>query len=73
MLGKILCKLGIHQWLDDTCWYPSFDAPIITRYEGRLVCGRCGKVDEVIFTYDEVTGQPLDIIQNGVVTKYADI
>lgn len=66
MFGKLLCKIGLHDMRGGDKWLPDFHARIITRYESRYQCTRCGKVDEVVFTYDEITGEGLEIIQNGV-------
>lgn len=66
MLGKLLCKLGLHDWHGGSRFYPDFYAKIITRFETRFECERCGKVDETISTFDEVTGALLENTYNGV-------
>lgn len=66
MFGKFLCMLSLHDWQGGSRFYPDFYARIITRFETRFECSRCGKVEESISTYDEVTGALLENTHNGV-------
>lgn len=66
MLGKLLCRLSLHDWHVADRWYPDFHARIVTRVETRSCCSRCGRVDEYVSTFDEITGAPLENTHNGV-------
>ncbi len=50
---KILCILGLHDWQFYEEWYPSFDAPIITRWLHVITCRRCGKESRSDTTFSQ--------------------
>ena len=46
MIGKILCRLGLHRTVFKATYLPSIDAEIITDFITQVKCLRCGKVIE---------------------------
>jgi len=41
---NILCKLGFHKLSSQTSFFPSIHAKIVTSFNIKIVCDRCGKV-----------------------------
>lgn len=53
MLGNLLCRMGFHRLARHEKWTPSILAPIVTEFEQKLTCTRCGKVTHhVHFKWD---------------------
>ena len=52
MLKKIICYIFGHNGVFSNKYFPSFDAPIITRWEHKSSCLRCGDVTEAIYIWD---------------------
>jgi hypothetical protein len=46
MLGKLLCKLGVHDTVFSCAYLPSIDADIVTDFIYHANCRRCGKIIE---------------------------
>ena len=60
MIGKILCKIGIHSCVASTKFFPHIHAKIVTRFLSTYTCRRCGKViSSVDYHYDPETGEPV--------------
>jgi hypothetical protein len=60
-MTRILCWLGLHDWMHFQTWEPSFHAPIVTRAYFESRCRRCGKSDVCDARFDPVTGAPTTI------------
>jgi len=60
MIGKILCKIGMHRWVIKTEWIPSLYADIVTRFLQIATCRRCGLKQVLVDDhYDPKTGEPV--------------
>ena len=47
MLGKFLCKIGVHDSSIIATWIPSISAEILEEYKFTAVCNRCKKVKKL--------------------------
>lgn len=60
MIGKLLCKIGFHNWIHERVYLPSIYAKIVTRFSLIKTCKRCGKrIILVDYHYDPKTGEPV--------------
>ncbi len=58
MMGKLLCFLGIHDYVHSELLEPNRNAKIVTKVVYGHSCKRCPKTYEQIFTFDPITGKP---------------
>lgn len=56
MIGKIFCKLGLHNYYTKFTYYPHINADVVTFGKLTILCVRCLKTEMVLFDYtkDEV-------------------
>ena len=44
MIGKLMCKLGLHSTSYEDKWTPSITAKVVTDFEQTHTCRRCKKI-----------------------------
>lgn len=59
-MKKLLCFLGLHDWVSWQEWLPSFNAPIVTKVTFFRECSSCGKRSDTVMNFDEQTGSPIE-------------
>ncbi len=55
-IKKMLCWIFGHKSMTTNKYFPSIDAPIVTRFDQTNTCLRCGNVEKFTYLYDEKEG-----------------
>ena len=60
MLGKLLCKIGLHEWRELYGELTEHEEDFLLRY-----CIRCGKLQEARHNFLITTGEKLRVLKTG--------
>ena len=52
-LKKYICYWFGHRVMQKNTYFPSIDAPVVTRWDQEMICTRCGWTKTYTYLYDE--------------------